>query len=127
MPGVPVLFGLRNALLLESPSAFQRQIVKSSEEKRLHMTDLEHKLLSDRQKNGLTSKETEDSSDENETLEDQNSGLQAATKANRAKRKMIVNDRVQFKRNKAKVIIHDHLCLSVYDLDCLLQAFVFIL
>ena len=90
----------------------QRQFVKSSEEERLHMTELEHKLLSKRQKNRLTSKETKDSSDENEALEDQNLGLQAATNENNAKRRMVVKDRVQFKRNKAKVIIYDHLSYS---------------
>lgn len=102
IPGVPVIFGLRNALLLEPPSVSQRQFVKSSEEERLHMTELEHKLLSKRQKNRSTSKETKDSSDENEALEDQNLGLQAATNENNAKRRTVVKDRVQFKRNKAK-------------------------
>lgn len=119
MAGVPVIFGLRNALLLEPPSSFQRQFVKSSEEKRLRMTELEHELLSKGKKKRLTSTETEDSSDENEALEDQNLGLQAPAKANKMKRGMIVKDRVRFKRNKAKVIIH--------DLDCLLQAFIIIL
>lgn len=90
----------------------QRQFVKSSEEERLHMTELEHKLLSKRPKNRLTSKEMKDSSDENEALEDQNLGLQAATNENNAKRRMVVKDRVQFKRNKAKVIIHDRLSYS---------------
>lgn len=112
IPGVPVIFGLRNALLLEPPSVSQRQFVKSSEEERLHMTELEHKLLSKRPKNRLTSKEMKDSSDENEALEDQNLGLQAATNENNAKRRMVVKDRVQFKRNKAKVIIHDRLSYS---------------
>jgi len=53
VPGVPLIYGLRNALFLESPSAFQRQYVKTSEEERLHMTEKEYKILKDRVMNRL--------------------------------------------------------------------------
>ncbi|XP_049342671.1 uncharacterized protein LOC125806965 [Solanum verrucosum] len=45
IPGVPVIFALRNALFLEQPSSFQRQFAKSAEEERLHMTDLESQII----------------------------------------------------------------------------------
>ncbi|KAM1956393.1 hypothetical protein ACFX16_025816 [Malus domestica] len=45
IPGVPAIYALRTALLLESPSDAQCQFVKSSEEQRLHMTELEYKML----------------------------------------------------------------------------------
>ncbi|KAM1499919.1 hypothetical protein ACFX15_022077 [Malus domestica] len=54
MPDVHVIYALRTALLLESPSDDQHQFVKTSEEQRLHMTDLEYKLLK-KQKNILNS------------------------------------------------------------------------
>ncbi|QCD94202.1 U3 small nucleolar RNA-associated protein 23 [Vigna unguiculata] len=56
VPGVPLIYGLRNALFLESPSAFQRQYVKTSEEERLHMTEKEYKILKDRGPNPLSCK-----------------------------------------------------------------------
>ncbi|KAM2660944.1 hypothetical protein EV2_023308 [Malus domestica] len=54
MPDVHVIYALNTALLLESPSDDQHQFVKTSEEQRLHMTDLEYKLLK-KQKNILNS------------------------------------------------------------------------
>jgi U3 small nucleolar RNA-associated protein 23 len=48
VPGVPLIFGLRNALFLESPSASQKEHVKTSEERRLHMTDIEYQIFKDR-------------------------------------------------------------------------------
>ncbi|PNT21632.1 hypothetical protein POPTR_009G159400v4 [Populus trichocarpa] len=38
--GVPLIFGLRNALFLEPPSAFQQQLAKNSEEQS-HMSEFE--------------------------------------------------------------------------------------
>ncbi|CAK9154062.1 unnamed protein product [Ilex paraguariensis] len=45
IPGVPVIIGLRNALLLEQPSAFQHQFAKSAEKERSHMTELEYQMI----------------------------------------------------------------------------------
>ncbi|KAF6158419.1 hypothetical protein GIB67_019458 [Kingdonia uniflora] len=45
IPGVPVINGQTQFLLLEPPSTFQRQFVKSTEQERLHMGALECKML----------------------------------------------------------------------------------
>lgn len=99
IPGVPVVYALRTALLLEAPSAAQRQFVKTSEEQRLHMTDLEYKMLEKRAKNMLE----KDSSDEDVGCEDQNLEVQAVEKKRTARKELGVKDKVQFKRKKAKV------------------------
>ncbi|KAK7335869.1 hypothetical protein VNO80_27973 [Phaseolus coccineus] len=57
VPGVPLIYGLRNALFLESPSAFQRQYVKTSEEERSHVTEKEYKILNGRVMNRQTYEE----------------------------------------------------------------------
>lgn len=99
IPGVPVVYSLRTALLLEAPSAAQRQFVKTSEEQRLHMTDLEYKMLEKRAKNMLE----KDSSDEDVGCGDQNLQVQAVEKKRTARKELGVKDKVQFKRKKAKV------------------------
>ncbi|KAK9932322.1 hypothetical protein M0R45_019565 [Rubus argutus] len=98
IPGVPVVYSLRTALLLEAPSAAQRQFVKTSEEQRLHMTDLEYKMLEKRAKNMLE----KDSSDEDVGCGDQNLQVQAVEKKRTARKELGVKDKVQFKRKKAK-------------------------
>ncbi|KAI8538908.1 hypothetical protein RHMOL_Rhmol09G0139900 [Rhododendron molle] len=100
VPGVPLIFGLRNALLLESPSAFQRQFAKSTEEGRLHMSEAEYKML--RTKNTLEAEEAMKFADANESEGDQNGGTQAMRKANDGGKRIGVKDKVQFKRKKAK-------------------------
>lgn len=97
IPGVPVIFGLRKSLFLEPPSSFQRQFVKKSEEDRMHMTELDYKMLHKRKKNRSGNEEANDSSDENEDLEDENIGMQET-----ARKRMDMKDKVQFKRKKAK-------------------------
>ncbi|XP_060669338.1 uncharacterized protein LOC107413158 isoform X2 [Ziziphus jujuba] len=100
IPGVPVVYALRNALLLEPLSAVQRQFVKTVEEKHSHMTELEYKLLTKREKSTLTNEEEKNSSDEKE-LGDQNLPVRAVTKTpNLTGTEM--KDKVQFKRKKAK-------------------------
>ncbi|KAJ6395488.1 hypothetical protein OIU77_020689 [Salix suchowensis] len=74
VPGVPLIFGLRNALFLEPPSAFQRQFAKNSEEERSHMTEKEAALLKKRTKDLVENWEIGDSSDENGNPEDENFG-----------------------------------------------------
>lgn len=103
MPGVPLIFGLRNALLLEPPSAFQRQFVKTSEEQRSHMTKSEYKILKKKAKNILAIEEIRDSSNENEDVEDQKLEMQTEKKKHDARKGLGVKDRPQFKRKKAKV------------------------
>ncbi|KAG5532185.1 hypothetical protein RHGRI_026719 [Rhododendron griersonianum] len=100
VPGVPLIFGLRNALLLESPSAFQRQFAKSTEEGRLHMSEAEYKML--RTKNTLEAEGAMKFADANESEGDQNGGTQAMRKANDGGERIGVKDKVQFKRKKAK-------------------------
>lgn len=51
VPGVPIIYGLRNSLFLEQPSLNQREFVKSTEEKRLHMNESEYQKTLKRQLN----------------------------------------------------------------------------
>lgn len=102
VPGVPLIFGLRNALLLEPPSAFQRQFVKTSEEARSRMNESEFKKLK-KSTNILETKEIGDSSNKNEELENQKLEMQADKKTHYARKGMGVKDRPQFKRKRAKV------------------------
>ncbi|KAI3446093.1 hypothetical protein Pfo_002758 [Paulownia fortunei] len=101
IPGVPVIYGLRNALFLERPSTFQHQFAKTAEEERSHMTDLEYKMLKVN-KNRVATDEARDSSDANEDNEDhilETRDLKTNVKRNR----IDIKDKVQFKRKKAKV------------------------
>ncbi|KAM2022285.1 hypothetical protein ACFX16_044208 [Malus domestica] len=86
-PGVPAIYALRTALLFESPSDDQHQFVKTSKEQRLHMTNLEYKLLK-KQKNISNSLKINDPP-----------GLG-------------VKDKVQFKRKRAKVLPNSFLSCS---------------
>lgn len=95
LPGVPLIFGLRNALLLEPPSAFQRQFVKTSEEARSRMTELEFKMLE--KKKILETEEIRESSNRYEELE-----TQTDKETHYARKGMGVKDRPQFKRKRAK-------------------------
>lgn len=96
-----MIFGLRNALLLEAPSSFQHHLVKSTEEGRLHMSEAEYKML--RTKNTVAAEEAMELSDVNESEGDQNAGTQAMRKTNAGGKRIGVKDTVQFKRKKAKV------------------------
>ncbi|KAB2611788.1 rRNA-processing protein UTP23-like protein [Pyrus ussuriensis x Pyrus communis] len=89
IPGVPAIYALRTAILLESPSDAQRQFVKSSKEQRLHMTELEYKMLK-KKKNILNSHEKDDPSGEEDAKRDT------------ARKGLGVKDKVQFKRKRAK-------------------------
>lgn len=100
VPGVPLIYGLRNALFLEQPSAFQHQFVRSAEEDRSHMTALEYKLLNVNKKN-VAFEEAKDSSDANEDKNDGTFAVQAI-QTNVRKKRGDLKDRVQFKRTRAK-------------------------
>ncbi|KAK1567191.1 hypothetical protein Q3G72_009198 [Acer saccharum] len=102
IPGVPLIFGLRNALFLEQPSTFQRQFVKASEEGRSRMMQSEYKMLKKRAKDILETKEIRDSSHEDEDVGDQKLELQTIKKSDNARKQMGVKDKPQFKRKRAK-------------------------
>nr|XP_043634005.1 rRNA-processing protein UTP23 homolog [Erigeron canadensis] len=99
LPAVPVLFALRNALFLESPSKSQHEFAKASEEERLHMNDLEIKLLDNKRKRRSENEESGDSDEAGEGLPNK---IIEDLKRNAANRKMDVKDKVQFKRKRAK-------------------------
>ncbi|KOM40191.1 hypothetical protein LR48_Vigan04g038900 [Vigna angularis] len=105
VPGVPLIYGLRNALFLESPSAFQRQYVKTSEERRLHMTEKEYKILKHKVMNRLTDEKANNSI--TEIMENVDSGyqttnIQAVKNSTATKNRMEIKDKPQFKRKKTK-------------------------
>ncbi|XP_039008257.1 rRNA-processing protein UTP23 homolog [Hibiscus syriacus] len=101
VPNVPLIFGLRNSLFLEQPSKFQRDFVKSSEEKRLHLTEKEFKALEKRTASASENADEEDSVDE-EGLGHHNPGLQPHNTRNYSGKERDVKDRVRFKRKRAK-------------------------
>ncbi|KAJ1267179.1 hypothetical protein BS78_07G036600 [Paspalum vaginatum] len=45
IPGVPVIYGLKNSLFIEQPSVHQRKFAQLDEEKRLNMDVSEYKML----------------------------------------------------------------------------------
>ncbi|XP_073267467.1 uncharacterized protein [Populus alba] len=99
VPGVPLIFGLRNALFLEPPSAFQQQLGKNSEAQS-HMSEFEAMFLKKRTKNLLEIQETGGSSDEKRS---KNENLEIEPKRYTARKGMNVKDRPQIKKKKAKV------------------------
>lgn len=105
VPGVPLIFGLRNALFLESPSAFQKEYVKTSEERRLHMTDKEYQIFKDRAMKRLADGEADNSNAEiveNNDLGDSIASAQAIKRSIISRNHNGVKDKPQFKRRKAK-------------------------
>ncbi|XP_047319046.1 rRNA-processing protein UTP23 homolog [Impatiens glandulifera] len=91
VPGVPVVFGLRNALLLETPSVSQRQFVKFTEEDRSHMSELEFKMLEKIEK-GMDEDENEPQNVETAMLSNVKGGGKGIEE----------KDKAQFKRKKPK-------------------------
>nr|GMC85392.1 rRNA-processing protein UTP23 homolog isoform X1 [Ipomoea batatas] len=103
IPGVPVIYALRNALFLERPSTLQQQFAKAAEEARSHMTDKEYKELSVMRKRKLSDEGDVDTS--NASGEDEGHGLEVQNMKTSLKRKRNTSDfkdKVQFKRKKAK-------------------------
>uniref|UniRef100_A0A7N0T0W8 UTP23 sensor motif region domain-containing protein n=1 Tax=Kalanchoe fedtschenkoi TaxID=63787 RepID=A0A7N0T0W8_KALFE len=111
-PAVPLLFGLHKALLLEPPSAFQKEFAAASEEKRLHMTKLEHKLLKKRMDKDLVAgrlndgdssdKEATEISPASENLEKHSLRQHGKQKVDHGRKGLGVSDKPKFKRKKAK-------------------------
>jgi hypothetical protein len=123
VPGVPVIFALRNSLFLDPPSSFQRQFVKTSEQERMHMTEREYRML---QKTRSAVEEANDSSSEKEDVVDQNIGIQDLAKPRTARKGVNVKDKVQFKRKKAKVVLYTRIFL-ILNSFLLLSFFLFFL
>lgn len=98
VPGVPVIYGLRNSLFIEQPSAQQRQYAKSTEEKRLHMGESEYLKL---YKSDLKGVITNDST--NRVTE----GTQLTRNISTTKRMLGVAEKSKFKRKRAKVQFSD--------------------
>ncbi|KAG8368255.1 hypothetical protein BUALT_Bualt15G0026300 [Buddleja alternifolia] len=99
IPGVPVIYGLRNALFLDRPSTFQHEFAKTAEEERSHLTDLEYKMLKLKKKRVATD-ETRDSSDANE--DNEGHILETQDHKNVKRNRIDIKDKAQFKRKKAK-------------------------
>ncbi|WJX60401.1 hypothetical protein P8452_45613 [Trifolium repens] len=105
VPGVPLIFGLRNALFLESPSAFQKEYVRTSEEGRLHMTNQEYQIFRERAMNRLAAGEADNSNTEivdNKDSGDPIASAQAIKRSITSRNKIGIRDRPQFKRKRAK-------------------------
>ncbi|KAL1811900.1 hypothetical protein DCAR_0624049 [Daucus carota subsp. sativus] len=100
IPGVPLIFGLRNSLLLEPLSNSQRHFAKSAEEERLHLNDLELKMLNMKKYSRPVLKE-EDSPDMHEGMDHKIMGSKPI-KLFGEEKKIDPKDKVQFKRKKAK-------------------------
>ncbi|KAL2456872.1 rRNA-proCES [Forsythia ovata] len=98
IPGVPVIYALRNSLFLERPSGLQHQFAKAAEEERSHMTKLEYKMLKKKKKVAI--EEAADAFDANES--DVDHMLDTVVKANIKRDRTNVKDQVRFNRNKAK-------------------------
>lgn len=112
-----MLFGLRNAVFVEQLPSFQREYVKAAEERRLHMTDSEQKLLQKRVKSILNAEELKDSSNAEEEIDEED--LRGQVIASREPRKTDAKDKVQFKRKKAKVIFLYNVSLFLVFLSLL--------
>ncbi|KAF9676339.1 hypothetical protein SADUNF_Sadunf09G0128400 [Salix dunnii] len=111
VPGAPLIFGLRNALFLEPPSASTSSMPKILKKNAM--------LLKKRTKNLLETQETGGSSDENG--DPKNESLEIETKRYNGRKGMSIKDRLQIKRMKAKGICtsitnkEQHLILSDKD------------
>ncbi|XP_077214230.1 PIN domain-like family protein [Tasmannia lanceolata] len=109
IPGVPLIYGLRNSLFLAPPSHFQRQFVKSTEEARLHMSELEYKMLSKREKKNTPSIQlASDSPGADEVLMNEGVKEHAVTNIDNTRRMLGVAEKSKFKRKKAKVRYSDY-------------------
>ncbi|KAJ3672254.1 hypothetical protein LUZ60_006975 [Juncus effusus] len=91
VPGVPVIYGLKNALFIEQPSTDQREFAKSAEEKRLHVNESE--LVKFFKKNP---KESSNDGDSDGGEEKEVKAVLSALKGGGAV------DKSKFKRKKAK-------------------------
>ncbi|CAL5073105.1 unnamed protein product [Urochloa decumbens] len=86
IPGVPVIYGLKNSLFIEQPSVQQRKFAQLDEEKRLNMDISEYKKL-------MKAAATENGSDREQHERPISSLVKSA---------LGVADKSKFKRNRAK-------------------------
>ncbi|CAL1366166.1 unnamed protein product [Linum trigynum] len=91
VPGVPLVYGLRNALFLEQPSTFQHEFAKSSEARRSKLSEQEREALIKETGHILETAEIGASADEHE-----------GAKHDVRNTALNVKDRPQFKRKRAK-------------------------
>lgn len=102
VPAVPLIYALRNALFLETPSPSQQQFAKSAEEERSHVSELELKMLLNMTKRSSTEDEAGDSAQADDVS---TYNIIKDLKKDAARRNTEVKDRVQFKRKRAKVLV----------------------
>ncbi|KAL1307804.1 hypothetical protein HN51_049701 [Arachis hypogaea] len=101
VPGVPLIYGLRNTLFLEPISAFQLQYVKTAGEKRLHMDDREYQIFRSKVMNRLSGEEADEIM-ENKDSRDETIKVEALKRSSTARNPMEIKDKPQFKRKRAK-------------------------
>nr|GEZ00994.1 rRNA-processing protein UTP23 homolog [Tanacetum cinerariifolium] len=101
VPAVPLIYALRNALFLESPSPSQQQFAKSAEEERSHVSELELKMLFNMTKRSSTEDEA-GAGDSTQADDVSTYKIIKDLKKDASRRKTDVKDRVQFKRKIAK-------------------------
>ncbi|MQL93549.1 hypothetical protein Taro_026191 [Colocasia esculenta] len=102
IPGVPIIYGLKNALFLEQPSSQQHEFAKSSEEGRLHISESEVQILRKRRlEDMLPDKAATGSAGAQE-----NSGsevdLEWSTGLIPVRKRLDLMEKSKFKRKKAK-------------------------
>ncbi|KAK4759864.1 hypothetical protein SAY87_022995 [Trapa incisa] len=102
IPGVPVMYGLRNALFLEQPSSAQREFVKDGERRRSHISDRERRQLLKSTGVNLPSTVPKWSSDDEKDVASHNEDAAVNKKSESTRKRLTVKDRPRFKRKKAK-------------------------
>lgn len=100
------MFGVRNILLIDQPSDFQRETANSSEKKRLNMTEKEKKML-EKQTARILASNKEEGTSEYEQWE--------RPRVVSTRNGLGVKDRPQFKRNRAKVMCSHFTLLVVFN------------
>lgn len=101
VPGVPAIYGLRNALYLSKLSEIQINFAKSTEEERSRISQPEYLMLKASKKGTLASEKPVDLPDGDGNDGDQIFGMNMA-KASSGRKRTGVTGGVQFKRKKAK-------------------------
>lgn len=98
VPGVPVVYGHKNALFLEQISKSQREHANKMAKAHLHAVGTDSTLLGKRRMRDSEA----DAPDTHDVLEDQNLAPKSLTKSDSARNTIGLVDKARFKRNKAK-------------------------
>lgn len=109
VPGVPVVYGHKNALFLEQISKSQREHANKMAKAHLRAAGTDSTLLGKRR----TRDSEAEGPDTHDILEDQNLAPKSLTKSDSARNTSGLVDKTRFKRNKAKVRIP----MSIYESD----------